>query len=403
MPSSIEFLAVVLVFVIIFSKNIGRAFYYNENWAIALFFFNLNPFPYKNKLNLTANCYAELGDNIKAIDLYNKALNYENNYEIYQNLGLSYADIGLYDYAYQSFKKAYQDKYIDNFEPENSYTTKYKIKHDIEQIEYLIDQGILKDEFNKKIEDYKNLEKQIDSSYDFYYYFENNIEYDKNLYIYNSNYQGYIINESLDVKTIQDNYFSSEPQIIYFDDFLNEEALEEIRKFCLLSTIWHEYDRKRGYIASYMSNGFNFDLIYRLAEELPKKFPLIFKNYTLRNVWAFKYMDNSEGVLIHADEAVINVNFWITPDTSNLDKNSGGMIVYNTEAPKNWNFNQYNTNTDYINSYVDNYKSKSNKINYKQNRAIIFNSSLFHKTDGFIFKNGYENHRINITLLFGKK
>jgi phage pi2 protein 07 len=225
----------------------------------------------------------------------------------------------------------------------------------------------------------------------------------KNFYIYQSNYKGNLINSNLDLKTIENNYLTSNPQFIYFDNFLNNQALEEIRKFCLLSTIWHEYDRKRGYIASYMSNGFNFNLIYQLAEELQKNFPKIFKHYNLRNVWAFKYMDNSEGVLIHADEAVINVNFWITPDESNLNKDSGGLIVYDKEAPKEWDFKQYNTNTDYINKFLKDFNSESKKISYKQNRAIIFNSSLFHQTDNFDFKRGYENHRINITLLFGKK
>lgn len=403
MLSNIELIAIVLVFVIVFSKNIGRIFYYNENWSIALFFFKLNPFYYTNKFNLIANCYAETGDNVKAIELYKLALKYEPNYEIYQNLGLSYSDIGLYDDAYICFKKSYHDKYIKNFDNKDSYTTKYKIKHDIEQIEYLIKQNILDTEFYKKIDSYKILEKNIDSSYDFYYYFDNNNEYDKNLYIYESNYQGNMINDKLDTQSIENKYINSEPQLIYFDDFLNTEALEEITKFCLLSTIWHEYDRKRGYIASYMSNGFNFKLIYKLAEELAKKFPLIFKNYTLRNVWAFKYMDNSEGVLIHADEAVINVNFWIIPDEANLNKDTGGMIVYNKEAPKSWDFKQYNTNTEYINKYIDDFKSDAYKINYKQNRVVIFNSSLFHQTDNFNFKSGYENHRINVTLLFGKK
>ena len=42
-------------------------------------------------------------------------------------------------------------------------------------------------------------------------------------------------------------------------------------------------------------------------------------------------------------------------------------------------------------------------IPYNENRAVIFNSNLFHETDNYEFKEGYENRRINITLLFGSR
>ena len=41
-------------------------------------------------------------------------------------------------------------------------------------------------------------------------------------------------------------------------------------------------------------------------------------------------------------------------------------------------------------------------IPHRQNRIVLFDSALFHKTDNFRFKKGYENRRINLTLLFGK-
>ena len=44
-----------------------------------------------------------------------------------------------------------------------------------------------------------------------------------------------------------------------------------------------------------------------------------------------------------------------------------------------------------------------NVIPYNENRAVIFNSNLFHETDNIDFKDGYENRRINVTMLFGKR
>jgi hypothetical protein len=42
-------------------------------------------------------------------------------------------------------------------------------------------------------------------------------------------------------------------------------------------------------------------------------------------------------------------------------------------------------------------------VPYRGNRAVIFNSDLFHKTDAIRFREGYENRRINVTLLYGER
>ena len=42
-------------------------------------------------------------------------------------------------------------------------------------------------------------------------------------------------------------------------------------------------------------------------------------------------------------------------------------------------------------------------VPYRCNRAVIFDSNLVHRTDDFYFAPGYENRRINITMLFGER
>jgi hypothetical protein len=42
-------------------------------------------------------------------------------------------------------------------------------------------------------------------------------------------------------------------------------------------------------------------------------------------------------------------------------------------------------------------------VPYRANRAVIFDSDLFHETDVIHFKPGYENRRINVTLLYGRR
>jgi hypothetical protein len=43
------------------------------------------------------------------------------------------------------------------------------------------------------------------------------------------------------------------------------------------------------------------------------------------------------------------------------------------------------------------------KIAYRCNRAVLFNSALFHETDRIAFKDVYEGRRINMTYLFGRQ
>ena len=64
------------------------------------------------------------------------------------------------------------------------------------------------------------------------------------------------------------------------------------------------------------------------SNHLKKSFKKIFLNYYLSQAWAFKYDSKKDGIGIHADDAKVNVNFWITQDNANLNKANGGMIVW---------------------------------------------------------------------------
>jgi hypothetical protein len=36
------------------------------------------------------------------------------------------------------------------------------------------------------------------------------------------------------------------------------------------------------------------------------------------------------------DSAAVSINFWITPDNANLDREHGGLVFYGTPAPPDW-------------------------------------------------------------------
>ena len=85
--------------------------------------------------------------------------------------------------------------------------------------------------------------------------------------------------------------------------------------------------------------------LLQIAEELRLRFPGIFKDHFLAQAWAFKYDSELQGLNMHADAAAVNVNFWLTPDEANLDSNSGGLVVWDKEAPDEWDFKAYNNDS----------------------------------------------------------
>ena len=184
---------------------------------------------------------------------------------------------------------------------------------------------------------------------------------------------------------------------------MSEQAVKELRKFCLISKIWIE-EKANKYLGSYSDKGFISPLHLQIAIELKKKLPRLFGKARLGRFWAFKY-DSSlgKGINIHADFALINLNFWITPDEFNNDKNAGGMKVYDAAAPENWTFHKYNRHTKEIYQFLNEKKANCTNVPYKFNRAVLFNSAYFHETDKINFKDEYEARRINITYLFGTR
>ena len=140
-----------------------------------------------------------------------------------------------------------------------------------------------------------------------------------------------------------------------------------------------------------------------MAEEFARAFPAIFQDHPLLFAWAFKYEQGQRGTKVHADFAAVNVNFWITPDAANQDPDTGGLLVWDRAAPLDWDFARYNANDDAIRDFLKESGAMPTRIPYRANRAVIFDSDLFHETDVMTFRPGYTDRRINITLLYGSR
>jgi tetratricopeptide (TPR) repeat protein len=392
-----------------------------KHFKAALFLDPQAPDTYNN----LGNSFAEQNLLDDAIMQYERALKLNPEfYEALNNMAKAELDGSDWVNAMIYFDKAYflkrgfpvnqsgSGEFHSEFLKNDFYTSKIKLRHDIEQFEYLLGKKILPDSYKNAIQAYRHLKVEISDSATKDFLVKLTPEqkkliettYERNIYKEPvEKFDNDVINPELALYLISEDYKKNKPGFTYFDNFLTDEVLNALRNFCLNSTIWHSYRRSQGYLAAYQDDGFNCFLLYQIANEIKEKLPEIFRNLPLINMWAFKYDSHLSGVVAHADESVINLNFWITPDEANLDPESGGMVVYDQEAPPDWDFSEYNRNTTLIHEFLEKNNAKKFTVPYRQNRAVIFNSNLFHQSDSFNFRDGYENRRINITMLFGLK
>jgi len=214
--------------------------------------------------------------------------------------------------------------------------------------------------------------------------------------------EGSAINSSLDESTIHEQWNGASPQLVVIDNFLTAKALARLQKYCAESAIWRRvYDA--GYIGATPEDGLACPLLAQIAEEIPTRFSAIFAGHGFRYLGAFKYDSAlSTGTNTHADNAAVNVNFYIAPDSANLDPDSGGMEVWDVGAPDEMTMRRLNSNEAVARSFLNASGARATIVPHRENRAIIFRSDLFHRTDRCRFAEGYGNKRINVSLLYGQ-
>tara|TARA_B100000787_G_scaffold81949_1_gene60398 strand:- start:34 stop:1509 length:1476 start_codon:yes stop_codon:yes gene_type:complete len=398
----------------------------------------------------------ELGDYDQAKICFEKAIKINpNNSKTFSNLGVVLNILGQYEKALSifeqglkldpssitiqknitkhhidnlvDFKKATDSSYKtlkiygNNLNFINKHVSLFRLKHDVEQAKYITQKSdILKsqnykidgiDEFQKigseildrkeNIANEDNFNKQISLNPN---EINSLLPFYKSDHIYQTKkISGSCINLNKNWQDVEDEYLNSTNQIMYIDNFLSDEALMEFREFCLVSKVWNK-EYYNPFLGAYSSEGFISPIHLQIAIDLKKELPKLFGPHRLGNFWGFKYDSKlGKGINVHADFALHNLNFWITPDEYNNNKNTGGLKVYDVPAPDHWNYKSYNMNSNKIYDFLKERNANCTNIPYKFNRAVLFNSAYFHETDEIDFKDDYVGRRINSTYLFGSR
>ena len=319
----------------------------------------------------------------------------------------------------------------------STYTTEYKLRLDLEQAEYLaenLEDGAeavyFRDEvipaYQRVLDNIPPLES-LERTGGLYGFQKADVDagildlYNKALHVTDfdelRDVEGNVLSllgDSFDSEAIQRRWFGEEPigescsnhpGIVVVDDILSPLALSRIRQLLQESTVWYQTKmplKFGGYAGAYIDDGLHDRILLQLAFELHKSLPRIMKDHPLKYLWAYKYDSDYSGINTHADQAAVNVNLWVTPEESNLDKESGGLVVFTAKPPEGWDFEEYNTNTEKVMEVILGPTGFANvTVPYRENRAVLFDSMLFHHTDNFKFQKGYTNRRINLTILYG--
>ena len=338
-------------------------------------------------------------------------------------MGVTLQELGKLEDALVQYKKSFElvrgKNPVDPLHKSFRLISKAKMEHHVEQFEYLAASGYESEKFQALGNVYQAVSSEINWP-------KNDAEiipltdkyqkllmdtYNRSIHVLEApELSGPTLSNTLDIEKITENYFNHDFNVTYFDNFLAPAALDSIRHFLLGSTIWFDFFHSGGYIGAYLRDGLACPLFFQIAEEMRTTFPKIFKNHPLTQLWAYKYDSRAykkdsplTGINAHADYAAVNVNFWVTPKAANLNSLSGGLIVYNTEAPLEWDSKTFNNDTEKILQHLEDNNDEKSVIPYNENRIVLFNSNLIHETDKFEFKEGYENRRINVTMLFGER
>ena len=313
-------------------------------------------------------------------------------------LGFYYFNIDQLDLAQHHFRQAalLSEHQPNTNNPQEWPVSEPRLRHDREQLQQLIARGIHTHAVTSALEAICRYETNPSQ--------QNQNEFIKVIGAYQHLPDAPFTANALgdnNFQQIEHDFIHGSPKLVVIDNFLSPEALAQLRTFCEEATVWKR-SYPNGYLGSFMASGFCSPVILEIARQLKLAMPNVVGTQDLRQAWGFKYDQRLGGINLHADFARVNINFWLTPDEACLDNTTGGIVVYDTPPPKDWSFQKSNADSATIKQYLEANQAKLVRVPYRMNRCVLFDSTYFHTTDEIHFKEGYENRRINCTLLFGK-
>jgi tetratricopeptide (TPR) repeat protein len=350
----------------------------------------------------------QLGETASAIEAFSRAAQLEpQHYEAHRALGFLWLSQGERGRALDHLARTYELRRGDDrtaiARKSLTTATRQKLEHDAEQLLYLSRRTRDRPRFELLARNYRAIAEQVadevttlsDAQIDLL-----GEDYNTPIHLRAApEVAGRAVSERSDRAVLTAQF--EKQGAIAVDDLLTPQALESLQRFLLESTIWHDFFHIDGFVASYLEDGLASPLILQIADELRRAFSDILGEHALSQAWVFKALRPRATVDVHADAAAVSVNFWVTPTEACLNPERGGLVVCRTPPPEDWQIKGYEVDQARIVTFLERNAENRLVVPYRQNRAVLFRSRLFHHSDSPEFASSYANHRINLTLLYG--
>ena len=207
-----------------------------------------------------------------------------------------------------------------------------------------------------------------------------------------------MVNKDQDWKQIRDSIFSKGSAVI--DNFFDVEFALTLRDKIL-----------NNYKDAKPSNRYP-DYILKDADE--KVFPSIqiandlyehiqeLKD-TYSRSWVGVFENKGNGTSYHYDwESLVTLNIWLTPNECVQDFSKNGLLIFPIQVPQEVREeeNPLVSQAQFVEEFMGLHKHvEPIEIKYNFNRAV-FQTSLLHATNGVSMKDGEDNKRVSMTILF---
>lgn len=211
-----------------------------------------------------------------------------------------------------------------------------------------------------------------------------------------------MISTEIDWDVVCKQYY--EQGVAVVDNIISDvSTLNFLREYALKST--HRDAFYEGYSASdFDKTDIHLYKIKALTSAAQKTIPLLNNKHFSRG-WFFIYDTESGGVGVHVDpHSDITLNLWVTPDECmSGDNGCNGLNIWRIEPKPEWGYDISNGNSAMCMEYIQQEQPEMVSVEYRFNRAVLFNSNYFHGSQPVRCRTGQENRKINYALLFNEE
>lgn len=258
------------------------------------------------------------------------------------------------------------------------YVSALQLRHDVAQLDYLIEQGRISEEASEIVDHFSNLLQHASHVALDQEDKKKIIELYSNL---NSN--------PLDLVTVnlssQSVWSQLSDKIYSAISFLPETVANNIHKLCLNSPFWFDEGFNQKTLVLSQNYGFEHPALIELGEKIQTQFPEHFESLKLKSICAKKNLDEDQQAKLTAEQSKKILTVFLTP--ANAMHHT--FKIWHHAYPNHWGIEDLCDNESGLREYLRTNQSKATSIPVEHNHAVIHEGNLLME---------WKNHQKNISF-----